>query len=67
MNESRSARVRALEEWAEHVEATDLRVADTKALRTIAALADQRAEIDDALEATMHPGLPAWDPLRGWQ
>jgi ABC-type transporter Mla subunit MlaD len=35
------------------VSAGGLKVADTKALRAIAELADQRAEIDDALEAAV--------------
>lgn len=53
MRKSHSERVREVENWAERVEAADLRIADTKALRTIAELADQRAEIDDALEAAV--------------
>lgn len=53
MSKTRAERARALEEWAEGVAATDLNVADTKALRAIAELADQRAEIDDALEAAV--------------
>jgi len=50
MSKTRAERARALEEWAERVEATDLKVNDTKALRAIAELADQRAEIEQALE-----------------
>ena len=53
MNKTRADRTRALEELADRVAAEDLKVADTKALRVIAELADQRAEIDEALEAAV--------------
>jgi len=53
MNKTRAERTRALEEWADRVAAEDLKVADTKALHVIAELADQRAEIDEALEAAV--------------
>jgi hypothetical protein len=35
-----------LEEWAERVESSDLREADTKALRMIAELAERREEVE---------------------
>ena len=53
MNKTRAERTRALEEWADRVAVEDLKVADTKALRAIAELADRRAEIDEALEAAV--------------
>ena len=53
MSKTRAERATALEAWAERVEVADLKVADTKALRAIAELADQRAEIDDALAAAV--------------
>lgn len=46
---TRAARTKALEEWAEMVDAEDLVVADTESLRTIAELAEQRGELDAAL------------------
>jgi hypothetical protein len=46
---SRADRVRALEAWAERVEAGELKQADTMALRAIAALADRRDEVEDEL------------------
>jgi len=49
MTKTRTQRAAALEEWAERVEADDLVVADTEALRTIAELAEQRDEVDTAL------------------
>lgn len=53
VSKTRADRARALEEWADSIEPADLKVADTKTLRAIAELADQRAEIDDALEAAV--------------
>lgn len=50
MSKTRAERARALEEWADRVDSGDLRLADSKALRAIAELADRRAEIDQALE-----------------
>jgi hypothetical protein len=38
-----------LEEWADKVDAGDLVVADTEALRAIAELAERRGEVDAAL------------------
>ena len=46
---TRAARTKALEEWADMVDAEDLVVADTESLRTIAELAEQRGELDAAL------------------
>jgi len=46
---TRAARAKALEEWAEQVEAADLVVADTESLRAIAELAERRRELDAAL------------------
>lgn len=45
MNEQVGAR--ALEQWADEVDASDLRTADTQALRTIAGLVDRRSEVDE--------------------
>ena len=45
-NDTPSRSGRALERWADSVDAADLRVADTEALRRIAELAQQRADLD---------------------
>lgn len=49
VSRSRAERAKALERWADRVSPADLREADTGALRTIADLADRRAEIEDEL------------------
>ncbi len=49
MSKSRAARAKALEEWAERVESSELKEADTVALRTIADLAERRDEVDSEL------------------
>lgn len=49
MSTTRTARAKALETWADMVEADDLVVADTQSLRIIAELADRRGELDAAL------------------
>ena len=46
---TRAARTKALEEWADMVDAEDLVGADTESLRTIAEHAEQRGELDAAL------------------
>jgi hypothetical protein len=46
---TRAARAKALEEWADKVDAEDLVVADTESLRVIAELAERRGELDAAL------------------
>lgn len=49
MSKSRAERATAFERWAERVEPHELVPARTEALRVIAELAEQRAEIDAAL------------------
>lgn len=49
MSKSRAERAKALEEWAERVEFSDLKEADTDALRTIAELAERRDEVESEL------------------
>lgn len=49
MSKSRAERAKALEEWAERVESSDLREADTKALRMIAELAERREVVEEEL------------------
>lgn len=49
MNKTRAERAQALEEWADGVEASELKVADTEALRAIARLVEQRNDVDDAI------------------
>lgn len=49
MTESRAERAEALEVWADRVDANDLRIADTEALRTIAELVERRDEVDQEI------------------
>ena len=49
MSKSRAQRAKALEDWAERVDAADLREADTATLRLIAELAARRDHVDDEL------------------
>jgi len=49
MSKSRVERAKALEEWAERVESSDLEVADTEALRAIAELAERREVVEEEL------------------
>ncbi len=49
VSKSREERARALEQWAEKVNPSDLRTADTQALRAIADLVDRRSEVDEQI------------------
>ena len=49
MSRTRADRAKALKKWADRVEATDLKVADTDALRTIAELVGRRNDVDEEL------------------
>lgn len=49
MTKSREERSTALEEWADKVDFSELKTADTKALRTIAELADRRDDVDEQI------------------
>jgi hypothetical protein len=49
MSRTRAERAKALEEWAERVESSDLKDADTEALRTIAELAERRDQVEAEL------------------
>ena len=49
MSKSRAERAKALEDWAERVESSDLEVADTEALRMIAELAERREVVEEEL------------------
>lgn len=49
MSKTRAERAKALEEWADRVDAADLKLADTQALRTIAELVEQRNEVENKL------------------
>ncbi|MFN8017277.1 MAG: hypothetical protein U0P45_04045 [Acidimicrobiales bacterium] len=49
MTKTRAERSAALEAWADTVDPADLRDADTDALRRIAELAQQRADLDAEL------------------
>ena len=49
MTKTRSERARALEQWADDVDASDLKAADTEALRQIAELVERRDQVDEEL------------------
>jgi hypothetical protein len=49
MSKARAERAKALEQWAERVESSDLKEADTEALRTIAELAERRDDVESEL------------------
>lgn len=63
MSRTRAEQAKALEEWADRVDAAELRQADTEALREIAALAKRRAEVDDDLTAAIRSARRA---QRSW-
>jgi len=60
MSKSRAERAKALEEWAERVESSDLTEADTEALRMIAELAERRVVVEEELTEAVRsaPGSP---------
>jgi predicted RecB family endonuclease len=49
MSKTRVEKARAFEEWADRVESSDLKEADTEALRTIAELTERRDEVEEEL------------------
>jgi predicted ATP-dependent protease len=59
MSKTRAERARALEEWAERVESSDLKEADTEALRTIAELAERRDEVEQELTESVRSARQA--------
>ena len=63
MSRTRAERAKALEEWADRVNAAELRLADTETLREIAALAKRRTEVDDDLTAAIRSARRA---QRSW-
>ena len=63
MSKSRAERAAALEEWAETVDPTDLRTADTDSLRHIAELAQQRDQVDSELAESVREARAA---RRSW-
>ena len=59
MNKTRAQRAAALEEWADRVDPSDLKVADTEVLRAIADLAEKKSEIDNELTAAIRSARQA--------
>ncbi len=53
MSKTRAEREKALAEWADRVNSSDLNTADTEALRIIAELAERREEVDEELTAAV--------------
>jgi predicted ATP-dependent protease len=63
MSRTRAERAKALEEWAKRVEPSDLKEADTEALRIIAELAERRDEVEADLTAAVRSARQA---KRSW-
>lgn len=63
MRKTRVERARSLDHWAELAKTGDLKVVDTRVLRTIAELADQRDELDEAITEAV---LVARQADRSW-
>lgn len=63
MSKTREERAKALEEWADKVDGSELKTADTRALRTIAKLVDQRNEIDGQITKAV---VAARQSQRSW-
>ena len=59
MSTTRAERAANLEQWADSVDAGDLRSVDTDALRQIVALVDQREHIEQELDAAVHAARKA--------
>ncbi len=63
VSKTRAERAAALEEWAERVDADELKVANTEALRVIAELVERRNEVDEELTAAVRAARRA---RRSW-
>jgi hypothetical protein len=63
MSKSREEHAKALEKWADTVDASELRLADTQALRTIAELVDQRTDVDEQITEAV---ISARQSNRSW-
>ena len=63
MSKTREERAKALEKWAETVDVSELKTAETQALRTIAQLVDQRNELDEQLTDAV---ISARQSRRSW-
>lgn len=53
MSRTRAEQAKAVDEWADRVDASGLKHADTEALREIAVLAKRRVEVDEDLTAAI--------------
>ena len=63
MSKSREERAKALEKWADTVNASELKTAETQALRTIAQLVDHRNELDEQITEAV---ISARQSRRSW-
>ena len=63
MNRTRQERAKALEKWANTVDTSELKTAETQALRTIAQLVDQRMEVDEQITEAV---ISARESQRSW-
>ncbi len=59
MSKTRAEQAVALDAWADRIDADDLQVVETTALRAIAELADQRDEVDAAIAAAVQSARAA--------
>jgi hypothetical protein len=63
MSKTREERAEALEKWADTVNPSELKTAETQALRTIAELVDQRNELDEQITEAV---ISARQSRRSW-
>jgi hypothetical protein len=63
MSKTREERAKALEKWVETLDASELKTADTQALRTIAQLVDQRNEVEEQITEAV---ISARESQRSW-
>jgi len=63
MSKTGEERAEALEKWADMVDASELKTAETQALRTIAQLVDQRNELDEQITEAV---ISARQSRRSW-
>ena len=59
MSSTREQRATNLERWADDVESSDLREANTDALRQIVDLVDQRRQVEDELDSAVRAARSA--------
>jgi hypothetical protein len=63
MSKTREERAEALEKWADKVDTSELKTAETQALRTLAQLVDQRNDLDEQITEAV---ISARQSQRSW-